>query len=121
MKRSHSCIVLIGHDQHLLETRQWVLETRGYHVVSLLKVSSIRTIPSSAPVQLVVLCHTLSDKEREAGRAAIGTRWPGVKMLTLKVEPGRAPTGILGQLLHTMDGPAKLLSMVNELVGECAA
>jgi hypothetical protein len=117
MKRSQSSIVLIGHDEHLLETRQWVLQTRGYQVVSVPKVSAIRTIPPSDPVRLVVLCHTLSDRERKASVAAACSRWPGVKLLTLAAEPGRAPTGILGQLLHTMDGPAKLLALVSELIG----
>jgi len=117
MKRIQGCIVLIGHDESLLERRQWVLQTRGYPVVSVPKVSAIRTIPPSAPVRLVVLCHTLTERECEIALMAANSRWPGVKHLTLKADPGRTPTGILGHLLHTMDGPAKLLSLVHELVG----
>ena len=64
------------------------------------------------------LPHTVSSAMTQRRWQSI--RWPDVKSLTLEAETGRAPTGILGQLLHTMDGPGKLLSMVTELVGSSA-
>jgi hypothetical protein len=120
MRKNQSSIVLLGHDEHLLATRQWVLQTRGYRVLRVQDVSAVDKLPLMPPVRLLVLCHTLSKREREDASAAASIRWPGVKCLTLAVDPGRAPSGILGQLLHTMDGPAKLLSMVTELVGSSA-
>jgi hypothetical protein len=120
MKKSQSSILIVGHDEHLLATRQWVLQTRGYQVLTVHEPGTIQKVPLSAPVRLVVLCHTLSDAERELATTAAAARWPGVKTLTLVAESGRMPSGILGQLLHTMDGPAKLLSMVTEAVGSSA-
>jgi DNA-binding NtrC family response regulator len=120
MKKNQSSILIVGHDEHLLATRQWVLQTRGYQVVTVQDPAEIRKLPASAPVRLIVLCHTLSDSERETATRTSGTRWPGVKSLTLMAESGRMPSGILGQLLHTMDGPGKLLSMVTEAVGSSA-
>jgi hypothetical protein len=120
MKKSQSSILIVGHDEHLLATRQWVLQTRGYQVLTVHEPATIQKVKLSAPVRLVVLCHTLCDTERELAIAAAETRWPGVKTLTLVAESGRTPSGILGQLLHTMDGPAKLLSMVTEAVGSSA-
>jgi hypothetical protein len=120
MKKNQSPIVLLGHDEHLLATRQWVLQTRGYRVITANHASALQTLPLSPSVQLLVLCHTLSLEEREDAAAAARIRWPGVKCLTLTADPGRAPSGILGQLLHTMDGPGRLLSMVTELVGSSA-
>jgi hypothetical protein len=121
MKKNQSSILIVGHDEHLLATRQWVLQTRGYQVLTMHEPASIQKVPLSAPVQLVVLCHTLSDTERELASQTANARWPGVKCLTLVAEPGRMPSGILGQLLHTMEGPAKLLSMVTEAVGSSAS
>src|SRR5438270_4237482 len=120
MRKNQSPIVIIGHDEHLLATRQWVLQTRGYRVLTMTQLPALQSVPASPPVRLLVLCHTLSPDERQDAAAAAGIRWPGVKCLTLTAEPGRAPSGILGQLLHTMDGPAKLVSMVTELVGSSA-
>lgn len=120
MKKNQSSILIVGHDEHLLATRQWVLQTRGYQVMTVQRASAVRTVPLAGPVRLVVLCHTLSPAETELAESAAGERWPGVKHLTLSPERGRAPTGLLGQLLHTLDGPDKLLSMVTELVGSSA-
>lgn len=120
MKKNQSSILIVGHDDHLLATRQWVLQSRGYKVFTMEDAGLIEKVPASAPVRLVVLCHTLSEAERAAAARISTERWPGVKILTLVAESGRTPSGILGQLLHTMDGPDKLLSMVNEAVGTSA-
>ena len=120
MKKNHSSILIVGHDEDLLATRQWVLQTRGYQVLTMHEPNTIQKVPLSAPVRLLVLCHTLSDSERQKATETAKARWPGVKSLTLVAESGRMPSGILGQLLHTMDGPGKLLSMVNDAVGGSA-
>ena len=111
---------MLGHDEHLLATRQWVLQTRGYRVITAINGSILHSLPLTPPVQLLVLCHTLSPAECADAAALASIRWPEAKSLTLAAEPGRAPSGILGQLLHTMDGPGKLLTMVTELVGSSA-
>jgi len=120
MKKNQSPIVMLGHDEHLLATRQWVLQSRGYRVITAKDASILTTLPLIPTVRLLVLCHTLSPDERDDAETLASIRWPDVKSLTLEAETGRAPTGILGQLLHTMDGPGKLLSMVTELVGSSA-
>lgn len=120
MKKNVSSILMIGRDEHLLATRQWVLQTRGYQVLTVARPVDIRKVPVTLPVRLIVLCHTLSDTERRAVTAIAGSRWRGVKILTLSAELERTPSGILGQLLHTMDGPDRLVSMVSELVGSSA-
>lgn len=120
MKKNQSSILIVGHDEHLLATRQWVLQSRGYQVLTVSTPDAIRTVPSSAPIRLVMLCHTLTPEETDGAGREAGERWPGVKCLNLIAEESRAPTGILGQLLHTMDGPGKLLAMVSELVGSSA-
>lgn len=120
MKKKQSPIVMLGHDEHLLATRQWVLQTRGYRVITATDASVLQTLPPLPPVGLLVLCQTFSPEERHEAEEVACMRWPKIKSLTLPAEEGRAPTGLLGQLLHTMDGPARLLSMVTELVGSSA-
>lgn len=117
MKADHSSILIFGHDEHLLLTRQWVLQSRGYRVLTASRLSQINSIPASPPMKLLLLCHTLRPTETAAAMSHARARWPGIKSLELIAEDSRAPAGILGQLLHTMDGPAKLVSLVDNLVG----
>ena len=120
MRKNQSSILIVGTDEHLNATRQWVLQTRGYQVVAVARPELIQRVAKEAPVRLVVLCHSLTEQECRRAADSAARRWPGVKHLVLTAESQRMPTGLLGQLLHTMDGPAKLLSMVSDLVGTSA-
>ena len=116
MKLNQTSILMYGHDQHLLATRQWVLQSRGYRVLTVEHLSAIGSIPQTPPVKLLLLCHSVTQREGDAAIALATARWPEIQRLALVADSGRAPAGILGQLLHTMDGPAKLISMVGELL-----
>jgi hypothetical protein len=39
----------------------------------------------------------------------------------MTIDKSRSPTGLLGQLLHTMGGPTNLLSQVGALLGHEAS
>ncbi len=118
MKSNQTSILMYGHDEHLLATRKWVLQSRGYRVLTIERPSAIASIPELPAIKLLVLCHSLSPEESAAALALATSRWPDIQSLALVADVTRAPSGILGQLLHTMDGPAKLLSLVGELVGQ---
>ncbi|GAC1416302.1 MAG: hypothetical protein NVSMB62_05770 [Acidobacteriaceae bacterium] len=109
-------ILMFGHNPNLLETRQWVLQSRGYRVVTAEALSAFESIPRSRTVSLVLLCHSLSPEERDGAIAISRSRWPGCLHLALEADHGRAPTGILGQLLHTQDGPGQLITKVGDLL-----
>jgi hypothetical protein len=117
VKANAISILMYGHDERLLETRQWVLQSRGYRILTITRLAGFTSIPRIPPIKLVLLCHSLSVEEAEAAMALGDSRWPGVHILALGAKMLSAPSGLLGQLLHTMDGPAKLVSMVDELVG----
>ncbi|HEV2618640.1 MAG TPA: hypothetical protein VGU23_01730 [Acidobacteriaceae bacterium] len=117
MKVNPNSILLYGRDEQLLATRRWVLESRGYRVLTLLDLAGFAAIPQNPPIRLVLLCHSLSQDECEAAMVLAEARWPGIQSLTLDAEAGRSPSGLLGQLLHTMDGPAKLVETVAKLMG----
>jgi hypothetical protein len=117
MKAKHTTILMYGRDEHLLETRKWVLQSRGYRVLTMLDPSALAAIPLNPSIPLLLLCDSLSTQECEVAAALASARWPEIHCLVLDVEVGRAPAGLLGQLLHTMDGPAKLISIVSRIVG----
>jgi hypothetical protein len=117
MKPTQISIVLFGRDAHLLETRKWVLQSLGYRVLAVGRVSELRNIPSTPPVALLVLCHTLSARECAVGAARASKRWPQVKKLALVRRGSQTPAGMLDQVLETLDGPTRLLATIGELVG----
>ena len=120
MKNNPVVILMLGHDRSLLETRQWVLQSRGYRVIISSSVSALRA-PNAKQVSLLLLCHSLTSAERDTAIALARSRWPEIRHLSIDADDTRAPNGILGSLLHTMNGPSKLISMVNEIMRADAA
>jgi hypothetical protein len=117
MKANKTSSVMCGHDQHLLATRQWVLQSRGYRVLTVAHPSKFASIPQNPPIKLLILCHSLSPEECDGATALATARWPEIQSLVLDSDGTRIPAGLLGQLLHTLEGPAKLISVVSQIVG----
>jgi hypothetical protein len=120
MKANQTSILMYGHDEHLLVTRQWVLQSRGYRVLTRLDLAGFANIAVDPPIRLLLLCHTLSAGDCTEAIAAASERWPEVRSVVLEGGVGRTPSGLLGQLLHTMDGPARLVAVVSEMLGSDA-
>jgi hypothetical protein len=118
MKTNQPLILIYGHDENLGAKRQWLLQSRGYRVRIVESAAAIRALPLVPTVRLILFCHTATAGETTDAIALASSRWPEVRTLKLAEESGRAPSGILGQLLHTMDGPDKLITMVHSIVGE---
>jgi hypothetical protein len=116
MKPAHS-ILLFGHQPDLLATHHWVLESRGYGVSTAGSLTEMASLPKTSPIRLVLLCPQLTPAERTAAVAFAATRWPGIVARTLP-QPSRVPTGILGRLMHTSDGPTDLVTTVRMLLQE---
>lgn len=118
MKHEQTSVLIFGYDKGLQETRQWVLQTRGYHVTIALDRDALADLPGTRGVDLLLVCHSVPRAERESAIAFARSRWPGCRHLTLTPDQGRIPTGLLGQLLHTMDGPARLIALVGSALRE---
>ena len=121
MKSHQISVLMYGHDAHLLESRKWVLESRGYQVHNIQRLTELNDLPATQPVSLIVLCHTLTPQESSDAVARASARWPGIKRLHLVADNSRYASQVLGQVMHTLDGPARLIHMVTELVGRSAS
>jgi hypothetical protein len=121
MKSAQISILIFGRDARLLEARRWVLESCGYRVLTARHLTDLDLISHKPPVSLLVLCHTLSSKERAAALAHASGRWPEIKKLALVRDGSETATGILKQVRQCLDGAARLLSIVRELVGYSAS
>ena len=117
MKKNQNHIVLFGQDEYRLATRQWVLQSRGYKVSKIVYAAEVLGIPEIPAISVLLVCDSVPKKQAAKAQALAEARWPGIQCSFLVEETGRTPSGILGQLLHTMEGPAKLLAIVEGLIG----
>jgi DNA-binding response OmpR family regulator len=77
-----SRILLAGEDLHLLETRAAVLARTGASVLWGTSQKAELLLTSEC-FDLLVLCHTLSDRQREKITALANRRWPMTTVLQL--------------------------------------
>ncbi len=117
MKTAQISILIFGHDARLLETRKWALLSRGYRVLTATHLVDLDRIPATPPVDLLVLCHTLSAKESAQAVTHVTSRWPEIKQLALVRDSSKRPSRVLGHIRQTLDVPNRMLTMVTELVG----
>ena len=117
MKSASNTILLFGRQPELLDSRRWVLESRGYHVTVANSLVEMASLPKDPPARVALLCHLLTPAERTAATALASTRWPGCITRAL-TQPSRVPAGILGRLMHTTDGPTDLVAVVRTLLKE---
>ena len=117
MKTAAHTILLFGRQPDLLDTRRWVLESRGYNVAIANSLVEIASVPKDPPVNVLLLCHLLTPAERTAAAALASTRWAGCITRAL-TQASRTPAGILGKLMHTTEGPTDLVAMVRTLLRE---
>jgi hypothetical protein len=121
MKPPQISIVMLGRNAHLLESRKWALQSRGYRVHAVAHPAGLDEVPQTPPVALLVLCHTLSARERAETIARASARWKDVKKLLLMRDSSTTPSAVVGQVERTLDVPAGLLNKVTELVGQAGS
>jgi hypothetical protein len=118
MKSNQISVLIYGHDARTLESRKWVLQSCGYRALSVRTIAALNRVPLTPPIDLLVLCYTLSPKECESAIAHAKLRWPNVKELALVRHNGsRESSPILREVQKAFDAPDPLLSMVGQLVG----
>ena len=125
-------VLIFGHDPRLLDSRKWVLQSCGYRALSARYLSAIDRMPMDPPVDLLVLCYTLSPRECENAIAHARLRWPDVKTLALvrqaasrytgaRPTTSHQPASVLTEVARALDAPDPLLSTVGEMVGHAAS
>jgi hypothetical protein len=118
MKSKQISVLIYGHDARLLESRKWVLQSCGYRALSVRHLAGISRVPATPPIDLLVLCYTLTAKECESAIAQAKLRWPDVKELALvRHNSARDATPLLGDIQKALDAPTPLVNMVGQLVG----
>ena len=108
-------ILVYGREPVLLQSRHWVFEVAGFRVASAANLAKARQIAQREPIDLLVLCHTLSkDEYREA--VAWADSLPGLKRIVLL--PAGAPCSEVSseEVLNQLAGPRELVAAAHRLL-----
>jgi hypothetical protein len=104
---SHSQILVVGHDQMLLQSRRLILGTY-FQVESAGRISEAGSILSKCDFDLIILCDTLSDTECLQVADMVETQTPHPILLEL-FGPGISHDRHIGRRFSTCGGPLQLL------------
>ena len=106
--------LLLGKEPILLNSRALILKTLGYQVFQTQRVEEARLLCESEHVDLLILCHTVSDSERVEVLQAAKRSNPVIRCLWLLDFYGNAvPDGATG--FYMTDGPTRFVRQVQAL------
>jgi CheY-like chemotaxis protein len=108
-------ILLFGKDAMLLQTRRWLLERSGYVVRTASDLTELDRMSAEGPVDLLILCHSLSVEEAALAEAVVSSRYARVKILALVIGTSRRGDALHAATVATNEGPAGLLLRVESL------
>lgn len=115
-------ILVYGRELSLLETRCWVLEGAGFHVLSATHFDEATSIFDTDRPDLMILCHSLLPEQRQRILSATWALRPSRKVLVLAGGGIHAyPDDEGTAAIDSFDGPRVLLSTVNRMLSETGA
>ena len=109
-----SVLLLYGRDPDLLRSRQWLLEKQGYRVLVMSDRNDLQQI--TEPVDLLILCHTITLDDCATVTSLAASRWPGLRELVLVARTSEPQCTSGTDTFLTLEGPAKLVAAVRTLV-----
>jgi DNA-binding response OmpR family regulator len=109
-------ILIYGNDPQLVKTRQWVLEVCGYEVWGASNFSTAQRTIQANRIDLLMLCHSLSNEECGRAITIFKPLWPRMKIMVLTAEFLDRHSQLSIQIFDTMDGPVKLVSTLEKLI-----
>jgi hypothetical protein len=113
-----ACILLYGLDPVLLDTRRMMLERTGHRVFSATNLAEVEQISLTQPIQLFIVCHSVSREACETVLAAVQELCPTMLLLVLTKAPCDWPDE--REVLSIYDGPAAFVATVARLLDRVA-
>ena len=110
-------ILLYGRGPSLIHTRRLILEASGYSVLVATEFSAVQSAFARTPIDLLILCHTLTPEECSKALALSVSGWTTTKSVVLT--PGY-PNGHTEASCESIDccaEPARLILTVGRIVG----
>lgn len=113
---SDAYILIVSKDQMLLHTRKLILGSY-FQVETAGRVSLARSLIAQQTFDLIILCHTLSEGERQQVIGLVDEQNPRPKVLTLSALGYYYSDTGTGPKFMTEDGPFALIKKSAELLG----
>jgi hypothetical protein len=110
-------LVLYGRKQRLLDMRRRLLQEAGYQVWTAGKIPDVFAIITEEPIDVLILCHTLSPEECEWAIAFADVQSPPLKIVVLSARKSGYRGEVPQNGLDASDLPADLLAAMASLVG----
>jgi DNA-binding response OmpR family regulator len=111
-----SKILAFGHDTTLLHTRELILRHDGFDVVATTNRAEASRILSEHPIDLLILCHTVREPERQSLLSLAHAFHPDLKVLLLTTSCFPSDRwDRYSTTLCSLDGPPGLLAAVHQL------
>lgn len=88
---------------------------KRYDVIPVRSSKELAALRDDLPVDLVVLCHSLSADECDLSSSIVRNRWPHAKILALSVERSSC-WKFADRTVRGLDGPTILLQSIDNLL-----
>jgi DNA-binding NtrC family response regulator len=109
------CVLLFGNDLRLLESRRLVLESAGCTVYTAMRLLAVNQILTERPIDLLILCHSLTTEECERAKSVVEAQSPKVKVLILTAANFTQCNVRADGVVNAGEGPKALLECVNQM------
>jgi DNA-binding NtrC family response regulator len=110
--------LIFGHDATLLRTRELILVRAGFDVLTTFEWTEASEILANQSVDLLILCHTLRESERQSILAVAHIAKPALRVLVLAADSSGSSADGNEATLSIFDGPEKLVTVAHGLTGD---
>lgn len=114
--QSGRSILMCGRNSELQRLRRKILERAGYSIFAASSNSEAITMLGTLPVDLLLLCHTLSTNECDELVRFTQDRWPQTKTLALSGIVSGCHDSQPDATYFANEGPDLLLKQIHELL-----
>jgi hypothetical protein len=110
-------VLCYGDDQELLNLRKLVLERAGVRVLATAEPEALRQMAKMQQISLLIVGHSLTEKECRRALDIARSCDPPLKTLTLFVYTPACAVEPRGEMLDALEGPQRLIEKVAKMLG----
>jgi len=107
-------VLVFGRDYQLVHTRSLILEKAGFHVRTASSLPDIHQLLSEPSMDIMLLCHSLSNQECNEALSITHERWPRIQTIALISGSSGCGSDSADVVMESTEGPAKLISAVRK-------